>query len=57
MKTDSQLVNTLEDCIRYRGVGSQLISDSTQVERSKRVLDIIQPLYIGDCQSEPHQHH
>ena len=41
IKTDSQFVNTLEDCICDWGVMSQLISDSTYVEISKQVLDIL----------------
>ena len=57
MKTDSQFVNTLEDCIRDRGAMSQLISDSAQVEISKRVLDVLRALCIGDWHSEPHQQH
>ena len=48
MKTDSQFVNTLEDCICDRGAMSQLISDSVQVEISKRVLDILRAMCIGD---------
>ena len=41
MNTDSQFANTLEDCMRDQEAMSQLISDSTQVEISKRVLDIL----------------
>ena len=55
MKTDSQFVNALEDCIRDRGAISQLIGDSTQVVINKRVLGILRVIYIGDWQSEPHQ--
>jgi hypothetical protein len=36
---------------------SQLISDSAQVEISKRVLDVFQALCIGDWHSGPHQQH
>ena len=57
MKTDSQFINTLKDCIRHRGAMSQLISDSAQVEISKRVLDILRALCLGDWQSQPHQQH
>ena len=53
MKTDSQFVNTLEDYIRHRGVMSQLISDSAQVEVGKRVLDISRALCIGNWQVKP----
>ena len=35
----------------------KLISDRAQVEISKRVLDIIRALCIGDWQSEPYQQH
>ena len=47
-ETDSQFFNTLKDCIRDRGVMSQLSSDSAQVEISKHVLDILIDLCIGD---------
>ena len=40
IKTDNQFCNTLEDYIRERGAISELISRSTKVETSKRVLDI-----------------
>ena len=55
MKTDSQFFNTPEGCIRDRDAMSQLLSDSAQVEVSKRVLDILRALCIGDWQSEPYQ--
>ena len=55
IKTDSQFVHTLEDNIRYRGAPTKLISDRAQVEISKKVLDILRTLCIGDWQSEPHQ--
>ena len=57
MKTDSQFVNTLEDCIRERGAMSQLVSDCAQVETSKRVLELIRALCISNWSSEPHQQH
>ena len=57
MKIDSQFVNTLEDCIRDREAMSELVSNSAQVEISKRVLYILRSLCIGDWQSEPHQQH
>ena len=52
MKTDSQFVNTLEDNIRERGAMSKLISDCTQVELSKRVLDVLRALCISNWQSD-----
>ena len=55
VKSDSQFVHTLEDNIRYRGAPTKLISDRAQVEISKKVLDILRTLCIGDWQSEPHQ--
>ena len=55
MKTNRQFVNTLEDHIRERGAMSKLISDCTQVEISKRVIDILRALCIYSWQSEPHQ--
>ena len=55
IKTDKQFINTLEDNIRQRGAPNKLISDRAQVEISKKVLDILRTLCIGDWQSEPHQ--
>ena len=55
MKTDKQFVNTLEDIIRRRGAPTKLVSDSAQVEISKKVHDILRSLCIDDWQSEPHQ--
>ena len=57
MKTDKQFVNTLEDIIRRRGAPTKLVSDSAQVEISKKVQDILRSLCIDDWQSEPHQQH
>jgi hypothetical protein len=55
MKTGSQFVNTLEDCIREQGAMTQLVSDSAKVETSKRVLELIRALCISNWNSEPHQ--
>jgi hypothetical protein len=44
-----------EDNIQYHGAPTKLISDRAQVEISKKVLDILRTLCIGDWQSEPHQ--
>jgi hypothetical protein len=55
IKNDREFVNTLEDNIRQRGAPTKLISDSAQVEISKKVLDILCTLCISDWQSEPHQ--
>ena len=57
MGTDKEFVNTLEDNIRKRGAMDTLISDSAQVETSKRVQDILRALIIGDHQSEPNYQH
>jgi hypothetical protein len=57
MKTGKQLVNTLEDNIREWGAMKQLLSDSTQSEVSKRILDILCTLCIPSWQSEPYQQH
>ena len=46
MRTEKQLVNTLEDNIRDRGAMKQLLSDSAQSEISKRILDILRTLCI-----------
>jgi hypothetical protein len=57
LKTEKAFVNTLQDVIRRRGAPSKLVSDRAQVEISRRVLDIMRSLVIGDWQSEPHQQH
>ena len=51
MKTYKQFVNTLEDNIRTRGEMDQLISDSTQVEISERVKEILCTICIVNWQS------
>ena len=48
MKTDKQFVNTLEDNIRRRGAPTRLLSNRAQVEISKKVVDILRVLCIGD---------
>ena len=55
MKTEKAFVDTLEDVIPHRGAPSKLVSDRAQGEISRRVLDILRSLDIGDWQSEPHQ--
>ena len=57
MKSDKQFVNTLEDQIRERGAPNRLLSDAAVLERSKRVLDILRALCIGQWFSEPHKQH
>ena len=57
MKSEKQLVNTLEDNIRERGAMKQLISDSAQSEIGKRILAILRTLCIPSWQSEPYQQH
>jgi hypothetical protein len=55
MKMEKQFVNTLEDIIRKWGAPTKLISNRAQVEISKRALDILRALQIGDWQSQPNQ--
>jgi hypothetical protein len=57
MKSEKQLVNTLEDNIHERGAMKTLISDSAQVEISKHILDVLRTLCIPSWQSEPYQQH
>ena len=57
MTTDSQFINTIEDCIHDQGAMSQLISDSVHVAIITRVLYVLQVLCISDWQIEPHQQH
>jgi hypothetical protein len=41
VKTDKELINTLQDNIRKRGAMDKLISDRAQTEVSRKVLDIL----------------
>jgi hypothetical protein len=54
VKTDNELVNTLEDNIRERGAMDKLISDCACAETSARTKDILCALVISDWQSEPY---
>ena len=56
-RTDSQFINTLEDCISDRGSMFQLVSNTVQTKISKRIPDIQHALSIGDWQSGLHQQH
>ena len=51
MKTGKEFVNTLLDCIRKRGAPDMLQTDSANVERSARVLDVLRNLIILDHSS------
>jgi hypothetical protein len=55
IKTDKQLVNTLEDNIIHRGAPNKHISDRAQDIISNRIVDILHNLCIGSWQSEPYQ--
>jgi hypothetical protein len=57
MKSEKQLVNTLEDNIREQGAMKLLISDSAQSEISSQILDVLCTLCIPSWQSEPYQQH
>jgi len=55
MKTDKQLVNTLEDVIQKCVAHTKLISDHALVEINNRVFDIFCALVILDTgKVEPH---
>jgi hypothetical protein len=54
IKTDREIVNTLEGNIRERGATDKLISDGTKAEMSDCVKDILRALVISDWQSEPY---
>ena len=57
IKNDDQFVNTLEDEIRRRGAMDKLITDSSVIETSKRVKDVLRSLVISDWQSKPYHQH
>ena len=46
MKSGKQFVNTLEDNIRSWGAMDKLLSDSTNTEISKKVMDILRAYHI-----------
>ncbi len=47
MKSDKRFVKSLEDQIRECGTPNRLLSDAAILGRSKRVLDVLRALYIG----------
>jgi septum formation inhibitor MinC len=53
LKTDKELVNTLEDNMREWGAMSKLISDCARAEMSERVKQINLALVISAWCSEP----
>jgi hypothetical protein len=57
MHNEAQFINTLEDVIHKRGAMDKLISDSAQVEISKRVKDVLRAMIIDDWQSEANYQH
>ena len=46
--SNSCILSTLEDNIRKRGAIDKLISNWAQVEKSKRVCNILRALFIND---------
>ena len=54
MKSSTQVVNTLEDNIRFRGAMSKVISDYAQVEISNRLKDILRMYHSSSWHSEPY---
>jgi len=57
MNTDNQFVSVLQDKIRQNGAMDTLISNSAQVEISKKVTEIMRAYVIDDGQSEPYNQH
>ena len=57
MGTTKEFVNTLEDEIRRHGAMDKLITNSAQVEISRRTMDLLRALCIDDWQSEAHYQH
>ena len=57
MKSNKQLLNSLEENIRQMGSMDELASDSTQSEISTRVKDFLRALFIDDWQSEAYSRH
>ena len=57
VKTDGELVNTLQDNIRDRGALTKLISDNAKVNISDRIKDFLRALIITSWQSESYHQH
>ena len=54
IKSDKQVVDTLEDNIRRRGAMDKLLSDSAKTEISKNVMDNLSAYHISNWHSEPY---
>ena len=57
IKSTNQFINTLSENIRKQGAMDTLISDGGKYGISKRVTDLLHPLFIQDYQSEPYHQH
>ncbi len=57
IKTDQQLINTLEDQIQTQGAPTKLISDWAQIEISNQVKEILHAYCIDEWQSDLHYQH
>ena len=57
MKTLAQFPGTLMDNITAQGAPTKLVSNHAQVKISKCIQEILQTMYIGPWQSEPHYQH
>ena len=54
LKSQNQLVNTLEDNIRFRGAMTKHISDYAKVEISNKVKDTLRMYHSSSWNSEPY---
>ena len=54
LKSQKQLVNRLEDNIRFRGAMTKLISDYAKMEISNKVKDILRMYHSSSWNSEPY---
>jgi hypothetical protein len=52
MCTEKQFKDKLLNILRFRGMSTKLFTDSTQIELSKSVEDILRTYFIGAWQSE-----
>lgn len=53
MKSEKQVVNTLEDVIRRCGAMDRLLSGQTKSETEGRMLDLLQTYVVGNWNNEP----
>jgi hypothetical protein len=57
MQLESQMAETLEDCIRQVGAPNVLFSDNAKAQIGAKVRNILRHCTVDEQQSEPHHQH